>query len=566
MLVSFVVLVVHFGADPAGVPSQLPPIAATQEWRLVWQDEFDGPAVDESKWERIDGPRREAFWSRDDAYLDGKGCLVLRTRKDGDRYTSGAVRTKSKFEHRYGFWECRCQFPKQQGHWPAFWLMPAQGLPDAEVGGAAGAEIDIMEKAWLTERIDHAIHWNGYGSHHKSEVREVERAGLNEGFHTFALQWSPDEYVFYVDGQETWRTKAGGPSQAQSYAKLTEEIGPWAGKIAVAALPDYFVVDYVRVYDLAESGKKEVPAPLRDAHRIVFLGDSITQGGDYVADFDCWLVSQGIDIEVLNLGLGSETASDLTDAENDSHKKAYGFGRPPLSERLERVLAATRPDILVECYGMNDGGSLPADKTGMDRFAAAVTHLRDAALKAGVRRVVFCTPPVYDAKGDEAKRAHDENLTRYSEWLLSKRAEGWDVVDIRGPMRKALDEGRAKDPTFAFAGDGVHPGREGHWLMARSILQQFLGADLQGVSSAEQLFKNNGKEIRDLVHQRMTVMFEAWMTKIGHGRPGVAGGPDAAPGLKIEEATSKAADLTKQIKALKTPIQGTIAASEKAQK
>jgi beta-glucanase (GH16 family) len=247
-------LVIGLAADPAAVPSQLPQAPSGQEWQLVWSDEFDGPTLDETKWERIgDSPRRDGFWVKEDAYLDGKGCLVLRTRKDGDRYTSGAIRTLGKFEHRHGFWEARCQFPKQQGHWPAFWMMPVQGLKDAEAGGAAGAEIDIMEKASLTEKINHAIHWDGYGEHHKSEARDIEQPGLNEGFHTFAVWWTPEEYVFYVDGRETWRTKAGGPSMAPSYAKLTEEIGPWAGKIADAALPDYFTVDYVRVYDLAKA-------------------------------------------------------------------------------------------------------------------------------------------------------------------------------------------------------------------------------------------------------------------------------------------------------------------------
>jgi lysophospholipase L1-like esterase len=298
---------------------------------------------------------------------------------------------------------------------------------------------------------------------------------------------------------------------------------------------------------------EDLPAPLQGVHRIVFLGDSITQAGDYVTDFDCWLVSRGIGIEVLNLGLASETASDLTEAENAGHSKAHGFGRPLLSERLARVLEAAKPELLIACYGMNDGGSLPADETGMARFAAAITHLRDTALKAGVKRVVLCTPPTHDAKGDAAQRTHDENLTRYSDWLLSKRAEGWDVVDIHGPMRKALDEGRAKDPGFALAADGVHPGREGHWMMASAILTQFFGANLEGVSSAEQFFKTNGKEIRALVHQRMTVLFNAWMTKTGHTRPGVPGGPGAGPGPTVSEATVKAAEITGQIAAMRQP-------------
>jgi len=290
-----------------------------------------------------------------------------------------------------------------------------------------------------------------------------------------------------------------------------------------------------------------VPAPLQGVHRIVFLGDSITQAGDYVTDFDCWLVSRGLRIEVLNLGLASETASDLTESENAGHKKAFGFGRPFLSQRLDRILAATKPDLLIACYGMNDGGSLPADESGAKRFEAAITHLREAALQAGVKRVVLCTPPTHDAKGNAAEKVHDENLTRYSAWLLSQRETGWDIVDIHGSMRKALDERRANDPNFAFAGDGVHPGREGHWLMAKAILTQFMGANLDGVVSADELFRRDGKAIRELVHRRMTTLFGAWMAQIGHTRPGVPGGPGAKPGPSLVEANAKAAEITRQI-------------------
>jgi len=298
----------------------------------------------------------------------------------------------------------------------------------------------------------------------------------------------------------------------------------------------------------------QTPEPLRNVRRIVFIGDSITQGGEYVADFECWLLANGIQAEVLNLGLGSETAADLTAAENAGHKKTFKFPRPLLSQRLERVLTATKPDLLFACYGMNDGGSLPANDTGTQRFGAACEQLRVAAAKAGIKRVVICTPPVQDAKGNPAKSVHDENLGRYSAWLLSKKADGWDVVDIHGPMRQALDQGRAKNPAFMFAKDGVHPGREGHWLMAREILTQFLGAKLAGITSAEELFgdREQGKKIRALVHGRMVMMHGAWMTKTGHTRPGVAGGPGAKPGLPLADAEAKAAAIGKQLAELQS--------------
>lgn len=295
----------------------------------------------------------------------------------------------------------------------------------------------------------------------------------------------------------------------------------------------------------------ELPKLLDGVHRVVFLGDSITQGGDYVVDVECWLLANGINVEVLNLGLGSETATDLTPQENAGHAKKYGFGRPFISERLERVLSATKPDLLFVCYGMNDGGSLPADETGTKRYAAAITTLRNKAMDAGVKRVVFCTPPVHDNKGDPKLDTHDHNMARYTTWLLSKRNEGWDVVDIHTPMRSELDERRAKEKAFVFANDGVHPGREGHWVMAREILQQAFCVKLDGVHSAEELFPAHGAEIRKLVRERMTVLFSAWMTKIGHKRPGVPGGPKVKSGPSLDEANSKAAELTKQISRLR---------------
>jgi lysophospholipase L1-like esterase len=297
----------------------------------------------------------------------------------------------------------------------------------------------------------------------------------------------------------------------------------------------------------APAAPARAAALLRDVHRIVFLGDSITQAGDYVTDCDCWLLAHGFQIEVLNLGLGSETASDLTPEENAPHLKRFGFGRPFLSERLDRALAATKPDLLFACYGMNDAGSLPPDESGTRRFAESITRMRDAAAKAGVKQIVICTPPVHDGKGDKARQYFDDNLSRYSAWLLSKRADGWDVVDIHTPMLRALDDGRAKNPAFQFAADGVHPGREGHWLMARAILTQCFDANLDGVTSAEAFFPAHGREIRKLVQERMVILFEAWMTQIGHKRPGVPGASGAKPGLPISEANVKAAEIAKRI-------------------
>jgi hypothetical protein len=62
--------------------------------------------------------------------------------------------------------------------------------------------------------------------------------------------------VFYVDGSEVWRTKAGGVSQNPEYAKFSNEVGTWAGDIKKAKLPDDFVIDYIRVYDAVPTMEK----------------------------------------------------------------------------------------------------------------------------------------------------------------------------------------------------------------------------------------------------------------------------------------------------------------------
>lgn len=238
----------------AAVPNeQLPPPTAGRAWHLVWNDEFDGDKLDTSKWTpEPDGKRKGGWWSDKAVGLDGKGKLVIQTFMDGDKPTAGCVTTRGKFQHSFGYYVARVKFQSQPGHWSAFWIT---GPGTGKVGDGArdGCEIDIMEKPWLDERVQHTFHWDGYGKHHQSVGYVSKTPSVMEGWHTFGLLWLPEEYVFFVDGKEKWRSKAGGVCQVPQYILLSEEIGPWAGDIAQAKLPDQFLVDYVRVYALVDA-------------------------------------------------------------------------------------------------------------------------------------------------------------------------------------------------------------------------------------------------------------------------------------------------------------------------
>lgn len=230
----------------------LPKAPNGKTWKLAWHDEFDGKKLDDKKWEVPETKRRDGWWSRKAVSLDGKGHLLVSTMKQGDRYLDACLRTRGKFEHAFGYYVARIKLQRQPGHWSAFWLFN-KSVHQVGNDGRDGTEIDILEKPWLDDRVQQTLHWDGYGKGHKSAGNVAKVPGVMDGFHTFALWWKHDEYIFYVDGKETWRTRAGGVCQVPLYIKLSDEIGHWAGKIADAKLPDRFVVDYVRVYDVVDA-------------------------------------------------------------------------------------------------------------------------------------------------------------------------------------------------------------------------------------------------------------------------------------------------------------------------
>ena len=216
---------------------------------LVWSDEFDGKELDLSKWiYRGLGKRKDAVNVKEAVTLDGQGRLVITTSKAGDEWHTGMIATQGKFERAFGYWECRVKFQTQEGHWSAFWLQsPRLGKVIGDTA-ASGTEIDIFE--YLRKRdnkIQHTLHWDGYGKDHKSAAQVADVAGLTEGWHTVGLEWTEKEYVFYIDGRETWRTDKG-VSQTPEYVILSCEVGKWAGDISKTTLPDSALFDYVRVY------------------------------------------------------------------------------------------------------------------------------------------------------------------------------------------------------------------------------------------------------------------------------------------------------------------------------
>lgn len=214
-------------------------------------DDFDGTELNTSNWELCPEWKRqdlECYWRNDAVSLSGDGYLKITTSLEDDACYTGGIRSKGLFEQKYGYFEIRCQLNQVPGYWTAFWLM---GETVGNVGnrGEDGTEIDIMESAYHDiNQINSALHWDGYGEYHESSGKNSIIDGIYEGFHTFSLLWTEDEYVFYVDGEETWRTTDGGVCKVPLYLKITAETGSWTGMPKKWNMPDSFIIDYVRVY------------------------------------------------------------------------------------------------------------------------------------------------------------------------------------------------------------------------------------------------------------------------------------------------------------------------------
>jgi lysophospholipase L1-like esterase len=276
--------------------------------------------------------------------------------------------------------------------------------------------------------------------------------------------------------------------------------------------------------------------------RILFLGNSITYAGHYVSYIEAYLTIRFPDrsFEFINVGLPSETVSGLSEPNHAGGK----FPRPDLHERLQRILKQTKPDLVFESYGMNDGIYMPYDDGRFQKFREGINWLHEQVTKSGAL-IVHITPPIYD---ERKGKAYSNVLDIYSDWLISCRyTKNWDVIDIHWPMKKYIEDKRLLDSTFMYSKDGVHPNEIGHWLMAKQILLFLDGnnvAKYNDAKSAISAITKNGEIILGLVEERQSIMKDAWLTSIGHKRPGMK------TGLPLNEAQLKADEIEKQIRNL----------------
>ena len=238
--------------DLPGTPEQ--PGAA----RVLFFDDFDGEAVDETVWKLCaNGASAWNKWFDDEAGWRNvqveNGELVLTADKDG-RYRNGGIRTVKGFPVG-SLVEVRARFTKVGGGFPAIWQMPVGGLAWPRSG-----EIDIME--WVQgspNALYHTIHTFGTDAAPDKSTYRTSTMQNTDEWHTYGAARTAEAVIFYLDGKELWRytnqhQEDGGvqyPFANWDFDLiLNYSLGganTWPGPINDNALPAFMRVDWVKV-------------------------------------------------------------------------------------------------------------------------------------------------------------------------------------------------------------------------------------------------------------------------------------------------------------------------------
>lgn len=250
--------------------------AQLEGYDLLWNDEFDGDALDEGIWNY---EPHEPGWTNNELqeYTVGTenvnvrdGALVIKankTEKDGkDYYTSGKVTTQNKQDFLYGKVVARAKVPEGKGLWPAIWMMPTDEQHYGQWPKCG--EIDIMEV--LGDQLDIAYSTIHYGEPHAEQqgTKTLTEGNFADGFHTYSVEWEPGEFRWYIDDDEVlvvndWFTAVQGeddkpypaPFDQTFFVQMNLAVGgDWPGNPDETTDFDNaeFVVDYVRVYQKPE--------------------------------------------------------------------------------------------------------------------------------------------------------------------------------------------------------------------------------------------------------------------------------------------------------------------------
>ncbi|GAA1564765.1 hypothetical protein GCM10009827_102920 [Dactylosporangium maewongense] len=226
-------------ADPAGTG-----------YTLVFEDQFNGTAVDTAKWNYRTDSKAYSTQRPQNVSVSG-GALNIALKKEtygGKDYTGGGVVSKQTL--RYGYYETRAKLNDGAGWHSSFWLMSGDGsttFPASQRSEIDGFEIDSISPT----RIHHGVlTWKGngvsagksYGTTYTSDTID------SRDWHVYGIDWSETSTKFYVDGVLKYTAPYLPTDWTHDYTSI------WLTSIAYGSVPDASKLpsavqfDYVRYW------------------------------------------------------------------------------------------------------------------------------------------------------------------------------------------------------------------------------------------------------------------------------------------------------------------------------
>ncbi len=213
------------------------------------------------------------------------------------------------------------------------------------------------------------------------------------------------------------------------------------------------------------AAKAQAVFSLNAGDRVVFYGDSITDQRLYTVYIETYVVTRFPQLRAtfVHSGWGGDRVS--------------GGGGGPIDVRLERDVIPYQPTVMTIMLGMNDGGVRPFDEGLFAKYTQGYQHIVESVQKADPQiHLTLIQPSPYDdvTRPPGFEGGYNATLLRYAEWVKAYAQRiGATVADLNTPVVDVLKKANAIDPKLAqkIVPDRVHPGPDGHLIMAEAILK-----------------------------------------------------------------------------------------------
>lgn len=247
--------------DPVSVEDGYFSATSYDGLEMVWNDEFDGSAVNTDFWTFETGAggwgnNELQFYRKENASVDG-GTLIIEARKETyqeSNYTSARMVTRNKKSFKYGRLDIRALLPEGQGIWPALWML---GNNFQSAGWPACGELDIMEMIGGNGRENTTygtVHWDDNGHVQAGGATTLLTGIFGDEYHVFSIIWDQTSIQWLMNDKQFYVINTTPAHMTEFHEPFffifnVAVGGNWPGyPNASTVFPQQMKVDYIRVF------------------------------------------------------------------------------------------------------------------------------------------------------------------------------------------------------------------------------------------------------------------------------------------------------------------------------